>query len=76
MPRLAGAAFGEADAADDGLLVAHWRLPDGATLRLEANLSDRENTRMRSTPSGTRIWGEAISGPLPPWWVSWHLDAR
>ena len=33
VPRLAGAAFGEAKAADNGLLTAHWRMGDGATLR-------------------------------------------
>ena len=34
VPRLAGAAFGDAHAADNGLLTAHWRMGDGATLRL------------------------------------------
>ena len=29
-------------AADDGLLTAHWRMGDGATLSLTANLSDRD----------------------------------
>ena len=32
VPRLAGAAFGEAKATDGGLLTAHWRMGDGATL--------------------------------------------
>ena len=43
VPRLAGAAFGDAHAADDGLLTAHWRMGDGATLQLVANLSDQRN---------------------------------
>ena len=34
VPRLAGATFGDAHAADDGLLTAHWRMGDGATLSL------------------------------------------
>ena len=42
VPRLAGAAFGKARASNDGLLTADWRMGDGATLRLLANLSDRE----------------------------------
>jgi 1,4-alpha-glucan branching enzyme len=76
VPRLGDAAFGEAHATDDGLLVAHWHMRDGATLRLDANLSDRENPHTRSKATGRQIWGEAISGPLPPWSVSWHLDTR
>ena len=43
VPRLAGAAFGEAHAADNGLLTASWRMGDGATLRLMANLSDDDD---------------------------------
>ena len=38
VPRLAGAAFGEAIASDNGLLTANWRMGDGATLGLLANL--------------------------------------
>jgi maltooligosyltrehalose trehalohydrolase len=41
IPRLAGAAFGGAHVADDRLLTANWRMGDGATLRLLANLSDQ-----------------------------------
>ena len=58
VPRLAGAAFGEAHAADNGLLTAHWRLGDGATLRLTANLSDqRDRPHANVNRSGTPIWG-------------------
>src|SRR6202048_2139606 len=45
IPRLAGAAFGEAQAADDGLLTAIWRMGGGTTLSLLAHLSDRELLR-------------------------------
>ncbi|MDP1584212.1 MAG: malto-oligosyltrehalose trehalohydrolase [Bradyrhizobium sp.] len=75
-PRLAGAAFGEAHAADDGLLTANWRLGDGATLRLSANLSNHELARPEIEPAGTPIWGGEIAGPLPPWSVFWRLDQR
>ena len=47
VPRLAGAAFGDAQAADNGLLTAIWRMGDGATLRLMANLSDQRRSPMR-----------------------------
>ncbi|MCP3472577.1 malto-oligosyltrehalose trehalohydrolase [Bradyrhizobium sp. CCGUVB1N3] len=71
MPRLAGAAFGEAKAAESGLLTAHWRMGDGATLRLTANLSDREIASPQIT--GTPIWGGEPGDRLPPWSVVWRL---
>src|SRR5947208_4392438 len=40
IPRLAGAAFGDAH-ADNGLLTASWRMGDGAILRVTGNLSNR-----------------------------------
>ena len=43
VPRLAGARFGDAQAADDGRLAAHWRMGDGARLSLIANLSPRDD---------------------------------
>ena len=71
-PRLKGASFGNAEATDNGLLTAHWRLGDGATLRLAANLSDSEITHSRSH-AGTPIWGGTSGERLPPWSVVWHL---
>ena len=41
-PGLRARRFGDAQAADNGLLTANWRLGDGATLRLTANLSNAE----------------------------------
>jgi maltooligosyltrehalose trehalohydrolase len=67
MPRLAGAAFGEADATDNGLLTASWRMGDGTTLSLIANLSDREIIRPEGTATGTLIWGSELNGSIPPW---------
>jgi maltooligosyltrehalose trehalohydrolase len=74
-PRLAGAAFGDAHAADNGLLTAHWRMGDGATLHLSANLSDQAIAHQAVTAS-TKIWGGEIGASLPPWSVFWHIGAR
>jgi maltooligosyltrehalose trehalohydrolase len=76
VPRLAGAAFGDAQAADNGLLMARWRMGDGATLRLLANLSNRAIAHQPGETTGTPIWGGEVSDPIPPWSVFWRLDAR
>ena len=49
IPRLAGAAFGGAQATENGLLTATWRMGDGATLALTANLSNARPPAMRPT---------------------------
>jgi len=72
VPRLSGAMFGDAKAADNGLLTAHWRLGDATTLRLIANLSDQDITQTNPT-SGTPIWGGEAGDRLPPWSVFWRL---
>jgi maltooligosyltrehalose trehalohydrolase len=69
IPRLAGAAFGEANATDNGLLTAQWRMADGTTLSLLANLSDREIARPNGAATGTLIWGSELNGSIPPWSV-------
>ena len=73
VPRLAGASFGAARATDDGLLTANWRMNDGSTLFLFANLSPQElvNTSPRA---GTPIWGGERGGRLPPWSVFWRIE--
>jgi maltooligosyltrehalose trehalohydrolase len=77
IPRLAGAAFGDATAADDGLLTAHWRMGDGATLRLNANLSPHAITRAPSDATGTVIWSNETPAPtMSPWSVVWRLETR
>jgi maltooligosyltrehalose trehalohydrolase len=75
VPRLAGAAFGNAHAADSGLLTAHWRMGDGAALHLLANLSDRAIAH-QSEATGTKIWGDAAGGSILPWSVFWRLETR
>jgi maltooligosyltrehalose trehalohydrolase len=71
-PRLAGAAFGEARATADGLLMADWRMGDGTTLALVANLSDRDIPQV-PTSQGTLIWGSELNERVPPWSVVWRL---
>jgi maltooligosyltrehalose trehalohydrolase len=73
VPRLKDAAFGEAQAAESGLLTASWRMGDGATLRLVANISPMELERPTGAVRGRPIWGDAPGKALPPWWVSWRI---
>ena len=47
---MAGAAFGKASVAPDGLLTADWRMGDGMSLTLIANLSDREISHATAAP--------------------------
>ncbi len=76
VPRLAGARFGDAHAADNGLLTADWRLGDGATLRLTANLSNTAIVHKARETTGTPIWGGAPGDVVSPWAVFWLLEAR
>ena len=76
VPRLAGASFGDAHAADNGLLTAHWRMGDGATLQLAANLSNSEIARKATAASGTPIWGGESGGLMPRWSVFWRIGGR
>lgn len=71
--RVAGAAFGDANATDDGILTAHWRMGDGAMLQLVANLSPEQVTAPASRPSGRAIWGGDTPDRLSPWSVFWSL---
>ena len=59
VPRLAGAAFGDAHAADNGLLTANWRMGDGATLRCWPICRTGEIAHKRMETTGTPIWGGA-----------------
>jgi maltooligosyltrehalose trehalohydrolase len=76
VPRLTGASFGDAHAVDNGLLTAHWRTGDGATLQLVANLSNSEIARKASAASGAPIWGGEAGDVMPPWSVFWHIGGR
>jgi malto-oligosyltrehalose trehalohydrolase len=76
VPRLAGARFGDARAADNGLVTADWRLGDGATLRLTANLSNTVIAQKLRETTETSIWGGAPGDTVKPWAVFWSLEAR
>jgi maltooligosyltrehalose trehalohydrolase len=76
VPRLAGASFGNADAADNGLLTASWRLGDGAALKLIANLSNAVVAHQASKTTGTPIWGGMPGDLMKPLSVFWRLEAR
>lgn len=71
VPRLAGAAFGTADAESSGLLTADWRMGDGTALRLTANLS--EAAVSHGETAGTLIWGSELGNSVPPWSVHWRI---
>lgn len=73
VPRLAGAAFGEAHAGDNGLLTARWKMGGGTTLRLFANLSAGEVACKGSKTPGTVIWGDDAGETIPPWSVFWRI---
>jgi maltooligosyltrehalose trehalohydrolase len=76
MPRLKGAAFGDVHAADNRVLIARWRMGDGATLWLSANLSPRENIQTPGGTTGTAIWGGERREMMPPWSVFWRIGGR
>ncbi len=76
VPRLVGASFDDAHATNDGLLAAHWRMGDGTTLRLLANLSDMPVARGADKPTDTVIWGDEAGHLILPWSVVWRLEAR
>jgi malto-oligosyltrehalose trehalohydrolase len=73
IPRLEGSAFGGAQAADNGPLTAYWRMGEGATLRLLANLSNRDIPHAAVETAGTPIWGSELTGRVPPWAVFWRI---
>jgi malto-oligosyltrehalose trehalohydrolase len=76
VPRLAEAAFGDANATEDGMLTANWRLGDGARLALTANLSDRQVTGEPDKAEGQPIWGGQPGEIIKPWSVFWRLETR
>jgi maltooligosyltrehalose trehalohydrolase len=75
VPRLARATFGQAQAADNGLLTASWRMDDGATLGLLANLSANEIAHPQGETIGRPIWGGKTGELIASWSVFWRLEA-
>jgi maltooligosyltrehalose trehalohydrolase len=76
VPRLAGAAFDDAQGSDNGLLTASWRMGDGASLHLKANLSNTGIAHNHNETTGGAIWGGEIDDVFPPWSVFWHIGGR
>ena len=76
IPRLAGASFGHANATDDRMLTAVWRLGGGAKLTLTANLSDQPIDASTDETKGTPIWGGVPGGVMKPWSVFWRMERR
>ena len=73
VPRLSGAGFGEAHVGDDCVLSASWRMGDGTTLGLLANLSPATVAHDVPQAKGAPIWGGEPGTTLPPWSVYWRL---
>jgi maltooligosyltrehalose trehalohydrolase len=73
VPRLAGARFGDASVQDNGLLRAQWRMGDGTSLHLVANLSDHTIASGQKQWTGTIIWGDRLIDALSPWSVHWCI---
>jgi maltooligosyltrehalose trehalohydrolase len=74
VPHLSKARFGAARCADD-VLTADWRLGEGRSLILLANLSDRATERPGPFRSGQPIWGGEPAGKVAPWAVFWSIGA-
>src|SRR5215831_5316199 len=74
VPRLAGASFAAAR-LEAAVLIADWSLGDGDTLRLLANLADREAARPHNFHPLRPIWGGEPAQLLPAWSVSWSMGA-
>jgi maltooligosyltrehalose trehalohydrolase len=74
VPRLVGAAFGDAQAAANGLLTASWRMGDGTTLHLVANLSSADIAHPTNEAAGRLIWGGEPASTMSPWSVVWRIE--
>jgi malto-oligosyltrehalose trehalohydrolase len=75
-PYLDRAAFASAELRqNDRLLVACWRLGNGALLHLRANISDRNVPNDASAMPGRLIWGGEPPARLPAWSVFWSIGA-
>jgi maltooligosyltrehalose trehalohydrolase len=71
VPRVTGAKFDSAECSAKRL-SACWRMGDGTSLRLLANLSSQ--TIQPVSSGGTLIWGCELTDGLPPWTVNWRIE--
>ena len=77
VPRLAGARFGDAHAADNGLLTADWRLGDGADAAADGQSVDRRGCPPRQWNNRHPDLGRrARRCRDAAWSVFWRLEAR
>ena len=74
-PAARGCGLRRRHAADNNLLTANWRLGDGASLELAANLSNREITGKPRETKGIPIWGGVPGDVISPWSVFWCIAA-
>ncbi len=72
VPWLAGVRFGSTR-RDGSIVTAQWRLGDGSTLALMANLSGEVAPAPRLAAEARSLWGDAATGNLPPWSVLWTI---
>jgi malto-oligosyltrehalose trehalohydrolase len=73
-PHLVNASFASAELRrNDRLLIACWRLGNGALLHLRANISDHNVTNDASPMPGRPIWGGEPPARLRAWSVFWSM---
>jgi hypothetical protein len=72
---------GTATATENGLLIAHWTLGDGAKLHLVAQLSAAAGQEPAFDIAGRLIWATSPTAArrkplrdLPPWFVGFFLE--
>jgi len=74
VPRLAGIRGGHARTERvGGSMAAEWRLGDGSSLHLVANLTPEMAVRRGRMGPGRPIWGGAAAEELRPWSVHWAI---
>ncbi len=81
VPRLANmpGAAATIDWHEGAAFAVSWRLGDGSTLGLLANLAPEPSARVRQRPTGRLVFANAEMpgedvGALPPWAVAWFVD--
>ena len=75
LPQIGGNA-GQYELKGRNAVLVRWRLGDGSTLVLAANLSDGA-VKNFPAPHGTVLWQEGPCGPegeLGPWAVNWWIE--
>ena len=71
-PHLSTVTFGTAR-HEHNVLTASWRLAEGQSLKLLANLSDNAADSALPLQPGRPIWGDELGTMLAPWSVFWSI---